>query len=157
MNEQRVRAAIALLSVAGAGIACYLLYERYTGGRLVCTGNGCETVQHSRYAKLVGVPVALLGLVGYLGLIAASAARGELARAAGVAVALSGFAFSLYLLVVQLAVIHAICIWCVSSDVILTAVTILVLLRVRLGLGSEPAAPAPPAPVRRVRPTPRRL
>jgi uncharacterized membrane protein len=132
MNEQRVRVAIATLAVAGAGIAAYLLVGRYTGERLVCVGNGCETVQHSRYATVAGVPVAALGLFGYSGLVVTAAVRGELARAAAVAVALAAFVFSLYLLVVQVVVIHAVCTWCVSSDVILTVLTSLVLVRVRL-------------------------
>ncbi len=138
MTETRIRAAIAILAVAGAGVAGYLLYERYSGGRILCTNSGCETVQHSRYAKIAGVPVALLGLIGYAGILASALAQGETARAAGVAIALSGFAFSAYLLVMQLAVIHAVCIWCLASDTILTAVAVLALLRVRAG-GRDPA------------------
>ncbi len=132
MTESRYRAAVVALALAGIGIASYLLVERYTGGRLVCAGNGCETVQQSRYAKVVGVPVAALGLVGFVGLLATAAIRGELARVAAVTIAVSGLMFSLYLLVVQVVAIHAICTWCVSSDAVLTAITALVLLRARL-------------------------
>jgi uncharacterized membrane protein len=140
MSEPRLRTAIAVLALAGAGIASYLLYERYTGGRIACTSGGCETVQHSRYARIAGVPVALVGLVGYLALLGTAFARGELARAAAVAVALPAFAFSAYLLVMQLAVIHAICVWCVGSDTIVTLIAALVLLRVRSGVGAGAAA-----------------
>jgi uncharacterized membrane protein len=132
MTERRIRVAIAVLALAGAGIASYLLYERYSGGRILCTSGGCETVQHSRYAKIAGVPVALFGLLGYVGLFVTAVLRGETARAVAVAIALSAFAFSLYLLVIQLAVIHAICVWCVSSDVIVTLITVLTLVRVRV-------------------------
>jgi len=130
MTEQRVRAAIAVLAVAGAGIASYLLYERYTGGRIACPNSGCETVQHSRYAKVAGIPVALGGLVGYVGLLAAALTRGEAARAAGLGVALVAVAFSAYLLVIQLAVINALCVWCVGSDVVVTLILLLTLARI---------------------------
>ncbi len=131
MTERSVRDSIVVLALIGGGIASYLLYERYTGGRIACTTGGCETVQHSRYAKIGGVPVALLGLLGYLGLVGSALARGETARAVGVATALSAFAFSAYLLVIQLAVIHAVCIWCVGSDAVVAPTTLLTLARIR--------------------------
>jgi uncharacterized membrane protein len=138
MSERRVRTAIVVFALAGAGIAGYLLYERYTGGRIACTSGGCETVQHSRYAKIAGVPVALLGLLGYAGLLAAAVVRGETARAAGAAIALSALAFSVYLLAIQLAVIHAVCVWCVGSDGVVTAVTVLTVVRIRVADRDRP-------------------
>ena len=55
MTEGRLRAAIAILALAGAAVAAYLVYARYTGTRLACTTGGCETVQHSKYAKAAGI------------------------------------------------------------------------------------------------------
>jgi uncharacterized membrane protein len=127
----RLRAAIGLLALAGAGLASYLLYVRYSGTTLACTTGGCETVQSSSYSKLLGVPVALLGLVGYLAIFASSLSRQESARAAGFSVALAGIGFAGYLLYVQLAVIDAICEWCVASDVVMTALAALTLWRLR--------------------------
>ena len=97
--------------------------------RLVCSTGGCETVQSSSYAEVLGVPVAALGLVGYLGLLLAALARGEWARLSQVTLALTGFLFSAYLLYVQFAVIDAICQWCVATDVLTTAIVALALLR----------------------------
>ena len=65
MTDGRLRAAIAALALAGAAVSAYLVYARYSGTRLACTTGGCETVQHSKYSKAAGVPVAVLGLVAY--------------------------------------------------------------------------------------------
>jgi hypothetical protein len=42
------------LALAGAAVAAYLVYARYAGTQLACTTGGCETVQHSKYAKAAG-------------------------------------------------------------------------------------------------------
>ena len=88
-------------------------------------------MQSSRYSELFGVPVAALGLLGYLTMLAAAAAHGELARLAQTGVALSALVFSSYLAYVQLHVIGAVCDWCVASDVIVTRLAVLGLLRLR--------------------------
>ncbi len=132
MTDRVARTAIAILALVGAGIAAYLLYERYTGGTIVCTSGGCETVQHSRYAKVAGVPVALIGLAGYVGLFVTALLRGEVARAAGVTLAVCAVLFGAYLLVVQVVAIHAICIWCVASDMVVTLIALLALARAYL-------------------------
>ena len=132
MTERNIRAAIAILAVVGLGITSYLLYERYSGGRILCTSGGCETVQHSRYAKIGGIPVALLGLLGYAGLLVTALLRGDTARIVAVAIALSGLFFAAYLLVIMLTVIHAVCVWCLGSDIVLTLITLLTLARIRV-------------------------
>ena len=59
------------IALVGLGIAAYLTIVHYAGGSPVCAiAHGCETVQHSSYAKLGGVPVALLGMLGYVGILA---------------------------------------------------------------------------------------
>jgi uncharacterized membrane protein len=132
MNERSLQLAAAALAAAGAAISGYLLYVRATGGALVCSTGGCETVQSSSYAEVLGVPVSALGLAGFLALVAAALARGEMARLAHATLALTAFLFGAYLFYVQLAVIDAICQWCVTTDVIATAVVALSLLRLRL-------------------------
>jgi uncharacterized membrane protein len=129
MTERTLRVAIAALASIGLGIAGYLVYARYADVALVCSTGGCETVQHSRYAKLVGIPVAVVGVVGYALILCAAVARGEAARAAGVALSTVAALFAAYLLVVQVAVIHAICQWCVASDAVIALVTALAVLR----------------------------
>ncbi len=132
-----VRAASAALAVLGAAISAYLLYVRQTGGTIACSTGGCETVQSSTYAELFGVPVAALGVAGFLGLLAAATLRGELARLAQATFALTAVLFGAYLLYVQLAVIDAICQWCVGTDAVVTAIAGLALLRLRLGARAE--------------------
>ena len=131
MSERSVRIASAVLASLGAAISAYLLYVRESGGELVCSTGGCETVQSSEYAVVLGVPVAALGLVGFLALLVASLARGEWARLAQATLALAALGFTLYLFALQLWVIEALCQWCVATDVIVTALATLALIRVR--------------------------
>ena len=144
MSDRAARVAIAALSLAGIGIAGYLSWARAAGESLACpiSGGGCETVQQSSYSELVGLPVAYLGLAAYVALLVLVLWDSEAARAAAAAVALSGAAFAVYLLVVQLVVIDAVCVWCLASDVtfgLLAAVTTWRLLRPS-ELGAAPSA-----------------
>jgi uncharacterized membrane protein len=130
-GDRRLRTAIAVLALAGAAVAAYLVYARYTGTRLSCTTGGCETVQHSKYAKAAGIPVAALGLAGYLAVFATALSARVEAAAIGAAIVLGGLAFGIYLIVIQVAVIDAICQWCLASDVILAVLAVLCAERLR--------------------------
>jgi len=120
---------IPLLALAGLGIAAYLTFVHYQGIPPVCEGSGgCHTVQSSEYAKLLGVPVATLGLALYAGIFVAAIAglvsRGSLNEAAPFvvfALALTGVLYSGYLTWLELYRIHAICAWCVASAGLLAA------------------------------------
>ena len=129
MTEGRLRAAIAALALAGIGIAAYLTYARYSGTQIACSTGGCETVQHSRYAVVAGIPVAVLGLVGYVAILVTTFFRGATAAAVCVALAAFGLIFAAWLLVAQRALIHAICQWCVASDVVITLLSAAALMR----------------------------
>ena len=112
--------AITLLGVAVAG---YLTYIHYAGIRPLCGkgGGGCEIVQTSEYSKLAGVPVALIGLIGYVAILASLLVpENETSRLATVAFTVVGFGFSAYLTYRELFSIHHICEWCVSSAVLVT-------------------------------------
>jgi uncharacterized membrane protein len=129
-TDRRLRRAILILALIGVGVAGYLTYVHYAGLKVVClSSGGCETVQSSRFAKLGGVPVALLGLIGYIAILGSLMIRGELARLAGFGIALIGFLFSLYLTYRELFTIKAICQWCVSSAVLMTLLAILTAVR----------------------------
>jgi uncharacterized membrane protein len=123
-----MRAAAITVALAGLGIAAYLTVVHYSGGDPVCAiAHGCATVQQSDYAALAGVPVALLGLVGYLGVLAALARDGEAGRTAAAFLSLAGLGFSAWLTYVEVGVLHAVCIWCVGSAVcmaLLSAITV---------------------------------
>jgi len=131
VSERALRLAVAGLSLVGAGIAAYLVFVRYTGGTLACTTGGCETVQSSEYAKVLGVPVAVIGLAGYLLILASALVPGEVGAAAGAALALAGISFSVYLVYVQVALIDAICQWCIASDAVMVPLFAATALRLR--------------------------
>ena len=133
MSDRTLRATAGLVALAGIGIAAYLTWVHYDEGALVCVaGGGCETVQQSSYAEIAGLPVALLGLVSYtivLGLIVWDT---PYARLGAAALAFVGLAFSVYLLVLQLFVIDAVCFWCLANDVLIApALAVLTALRLR--------------------------
>jgi uncharacterized membrane protein len=119
MSDRALRTAVGILAAAGAAIAGYLTYARYTHTPVACATGGCEIVQRSDYAELAGIPVALLGLLAYLFLLGTAFSSSEPARVAAAAVAVAGAAFSAYLVYVQIAVIDAICQWCIASDVVM--------------------------------------
>lgn len=141
--DRRLRIAIGVLCVIGIGVAGYLTYTHYEGLKVLClSSGGCETVQQSVYSKLSGVPVAVLGLAGYVGILFTLFIRNDLGRAAGFGLALVGFLFSAYLTYREIFTIKAICQWCVSSAVIMTILVILTGIR---AVRSEPGSPAPAA------------
>jgi len=122
-----------LLALVGLLVATYLwLYKIGVVGELTCGTGSCETVQASRYAELLGVPVALYGVAGYGALFAVGLAGLDPRRATNLrltrllaALATAGVLFSLYLTAIELFVLHAICRWCVASAVIITAIWVL--------------------------------
>jgi uncharacterized membrane protein len=125
-TDRRLRIAILVITVIGIGIATYLTYVHYAGIKVAClSSGGCETVQASRWSKLDGIPVAVLGLVGYVLIFASLAVRGDIGRIGGFGLALVGFLFSMYLTYREVFSIHAICQWCVGSAVLMTALLIL--------------------------------
>ena len=119
------------LAVLGLGIAAYLTYVHYSGAQVACTaGQSCVKVQTSQWSELAGVPVALIGLVGYLSILASLLAPDrEESRLATLGLTMIGFGFSAYLTYRELFSIHAICEWCVSSAVIMTILLIVAAAR----------------------------
>ncbi len=119
-----------VVAAAGVGIAGYLTAVHYAGGTPVCAvSHGCETVQQSEYAELAGVPVALLGLAGYVAILVSLARDGEAARTVTAFLALAGFGFSAWLTYVELARLDAVCSWCVASAICMTLLAALSVTR----------------------------
>lgn len=130
MSDRALRLTIAGVALVGLGIAAYLTYVHYRGIHVLCLANGgCETVQSSHYAKLAGVPVALLGLIGYAGILVSLLLPLELGVAGGAVLAMIGFGFSAYLTYREVFTIKAICQWCVASAVLMTVLLGLTLFR----------------------------
>jgi uncharacterized membrane protein len=122
VSTRTVRFVMIAIATVGLGVASYLTYVHYAGGPILCLkGGGCETVQHSVYSKLAGVPVALIGLIGYVVILASLlVSENESTRLATTTFTVMGFGFSVYLTSRELFSIHAICPWCVSSAVMMT-------------------------------------
>jgi uncharacterized membrane protein len=118
------RQVIALLAVVGACVSLYLLlYKLGYIGTLSCSIGSCETVNTSRWSYFLGLPVAAYGLAFYLATAAVAIAGMD--RDVGallVAMSATGVLFSVYLTGLELFVIHAICMWCVTSAVIVTLI-----------------------------------
>jgi uncharacterized membrane protein len=126
VSDRALRTAGLVLAVLGIGVAGYLVYVHYADVDPVCNiAHGCHKVQTSEYAKLAGVPVALLGLLGYVAILGALLVpQGEPARMAAALTALVGFGFSMYLTYRELFTIDAICQWCVLSAILMTLLAI---------------------------------
>ncbi len=123
------RLATPILAFVGAAIAGYLSYVKLSATEAVCLGLGeCETVQNSPYALLFGIPIAILGLLAYLAILALwwwsqdrQRPYAELAPMLLFGVTLFGFLYSAYLTYLELFVLKAICPWCVASAIVMTA------------------------------------
>jgi uncharacterized membrane protein len=120
---------IPILAVIGLLVAGYLTFIETSGGEPFCGPVGdCGAVQNSPYAMLFGfLHVGLLGMIGYIGILAAWAigqhAAGKVklwARVAMFGMAFFGTLFSIYLTFLEPFVIGATCLWCVTSAIIIT-------------------------------------
>jgi uncharacterized membrane protein len=130
VNDVLLRRASAALGSAGVGIAGYLTYVHYAGLHPICgISHGCETVQTSSYASLLGIPVALLGLITYVLILISLRRPDDSGLLGGYVLTLIGFGFSVYLTYREVFTIHAICSWCVSSAIVFTLLAIVGTLR----------------------------
>lgn len=112
------------LALVGAAISGYLTYVHYNIDALVCAGGGCEIVQASKYAEIMGIPVGLLGLLMFIAVIGLIIARDRLGENAYVAsggimiLLVASLIFFAYLSYLEAYVIHAWCQWCVATSIV---------------------------------------
>ena len=149
--SRKLRRGMLVLTVIGLGVAIYLTYVHYSGTKPACTaGASCIKVQTSQWSKLAGVPVALIGLIGYISILGSLVVRDrEESRLATLGLTLIGFLFSAYLTYRELFSIHAICEWCASSAVILTILLVCAVIRYVITDDVGPAAEVTSAPAQR--------
>jgi len=130
---------VAALALAGVFVGLYLtLYKLGIIGELTCSIGSCETVNTSKWSTLAGIPVAAWGVLFYIDVFAiamvGTSARLEENLAISIALvaqAAFGVIFSAWLTYLELFVIDAICIWCVGSALIVTAILIVSVLDLR--------------------------
>src|SRR3954454_9634182 len=98
-DEDLLRAVATFAASFGAGVAAYIAIADSGGGSPVCLGggSGCETVADSSYSHVLGINIAVLGVLAYLLLLGAALARGDAARMGGFLIALAGFGYSVFL------------------------------------------------------------
>ncbi|GAB4448282.1 MAG: hypothetical protein Kow0031_30820 [Anaerolineae bacterium] len=139
---------IPLLALLGLGVSGYLAYVEITHTEAICgpVGN-CNAVQSSPYAAIAGVPVAVLGLLNYVAVLAlwlgVRFGRGQVADLSLLgllALGLVGVVFSVYLTGLEIFVIRAVCAWCISSAIITTAILLIAATSI---YAPAPGRPAP--------------
>ena len=139
-DEGTLRGIATFAATLGVAVAAYIAIESSGGGAPACIGgsHGCETVAESSHSHLLGVNIAIFGIVGYLLLLGAAMARGDVARMGGFVLALVGFGYSVFLTYLELFVIDAICQWCVFSAVLMTVLFAVNAVRMVRYVGAPP-------------------
>jgi uncharacterized membrane protein len=146
VSARALRITLIVLTLLGLAVASYVTYVHYAGIKPACTaGESCTKVQTSRYSELGGVPVALIGLIGYVAILASLLAPDEERwRFVTAALTLGGFGFSAYLTYRELFSIHAVCEECASSAVIMTIMMFLSVYRYLRGdVDADAGSPVP--------------
>lgn len=138
--------AIIVLAILGLADSAYLFYE-YLGHEIICIGEGCSIVADSVYAEVFGVPMAVLGLIGFAFILGSAVAALRLsgqardwAISAVYGFALIGLLYSGYLTYLELFVIQAICTWCVVSAMVVAAIFVLAAVELWQGLSHRSVA-----------------
>jgi uncharacterized membrane protein len=119
-----MRYLILVLALAGAIVSTLALRVHYSTGTEPCDINAkwdCGIVNHSSYSMLFGVPVAAIGIVGYLGIGALAMMR---RRWLMMAATLIGLGFALYLSHVEKDILEVWCLYCVGSQILIALITL---------------------------------
>ncbi len=115
------------LALVGTGVSAYLTIDHYAETDLLVCGEGgsvdCGAVTTSAQSMLLGIPVALLGLLWFAAMVgmclpAAWSAASPLVHQARMAAAVAGMGFVLWLIYAELIIVGAICLWCTVAHVV---------------------------------------
>jgi uncharacterized membrane protein len=131
MVDRRLRWVSFVVALIGLGAAGYLTYTKYAHDGICGVSGGCTVVQTSTWSELVGIPVSVIGVVGYVAILAALLApqRLELVRLGLVVMTGIGFLFSLYLMYRAYITLEAFCPFCTTSAVCQTLLFLLSTVR----------------------------
>jgi len=130
-RTSRVYSAIALLALAGMFVSSISLYHHFSKSKTSFCDIGqsfnCDLVNRSQYSVFHGIPVALLGILGYLLILSLATVYREKAETPFIlaGVTLAGLGFALYLTYIEAFVLHAWCILCLSSLTLITVAAVL--------------------------------
>lgn len=135
MDKWLYRASVAL-AIVGLAVSIYMTIYKLSGNDGMCLGSGdCSTVNASVFSEVNGIPVAVFGIVGYAAILAVHfyEDKMEFLRRNGImlifGMSLTGFLFTIWLVYVELAILKAICPFCVTSQVAMTAIFIIAVTR----------------------------
>ncbi|MBL8102275.1 MAG: vitamin K epoxide reductase family protein [Anaerolineales bacterium] len=135
MDKWLYRAMLALV-IVGLLVSIYMTIYKVTSNDSMCLGSGdCSTVNASRYSEVNGIPVATIGVLGYMAILGVLVFenRNSFFRQNGTllvfGMALTGFIFTVWLIYVEIALLKAICPFCVTSQVAMTIIFILSVIR----------------------------
>ncbi len=124
------------VAIVGGLIAIYMTIFKLTSNDAMCLGNGgCSTVNASPYSEIYGIPVAVVGLLGYLAILASLLLENYIdffkdnGPLLGFGMGLVGVVYSAYLTYLEFYVIHAVCPFCVASAISITLCFIFALIR----------------------------
>jgi len=124
------------LAVLGLLVSIYMTIYKVTSNNSMCLGSGdCSTVNASKYSEVNGIPVAVIGVLGYASILAVHyfENRNRFFKQNGTLIifgmALTGFLFTLWLLYVEVAILRALCPFCVTSQTAMTLIFIIAVIR----------------------------
>lgn len=124
------------LAILGLLVSIYMTIYKLTNNESMCIGNGgCSVVNNSVYAEVDGIPVAVIGMIGYGALLAVlflESKGGYFADNGPIlffGMALTGFLFTLWLIYVEIVLIKALCPFCLTSQISMTIIFILSIIR----------------------------
>ncbi|OGO26588.1 MAG: hypothetical protein A2W33_05860 [Chloroflexi bacterium RBG_16_52_11] len=135
-TNEKLRWASIVVAIIGIIDATYLSYVKIAHQEVYCGGSGaCDTVNNSPYAEISGIPIAYMGLGAYIIILALLLleSRAEFwtnySPMIVFGMTLAGTLYSIYLTYVELAVLHAVCPYCVLSAIAISVLFILSLMR----------------------------
>lgn len=133
-RQEKLRWAALLMAGLGVLDSIYLAWAKLTPGSVICSDSGsCDAVQNSSYSEIGGIPIALIGVLSYALIIAILAfekrIQGDLPLLAVFGLGFVGVIYSGYLTYLEIAVIHAICPYCVVSAILITGVFLVSIAR----------------------------
>ena len=135
MDKWLFRASVALV-IIGVLVSVYMTVYKVSGNEGMCLGSGdCSTVNASRFSEVNGIPVAVIGVIGYLAILGVhlfenrSPFMRKNATLLIFGMALTGFIFTVWLVYIEIAVLKALCPFCVTSQVAMTLIFIIAVMR----------------------------
>ncbi len=139
-----------LLCVYGLGASIYLTITHFQPKALACVTNStfnCEKVTQSPQSEIFGIPVAMLGLVFFVPMIllclpAAWRSADRRIHLARLALSVTGVGMILYLIIAELFIIKAICLWCSSVHITTFVLFVIIATTAPIVLAPDYGVPA---------------